>query len=129
MRRSAVRGILPSPSTSVTLVRSSSIVSFPSSASASFSASVTTRPPNVGSSLNQPTMGMTVKPKMVVSNVEIIAAASKSRCWPTRPTVEAPHEPTCKRCNRKNRSLLDRSLKARPIARKKGEDLKSSTEL
>mmetsp|Transcript_19779 Transcript_19779/g.54947 ORF Transcript_19779/g.54947 Transcript_19779/m.54947 type:complete len:200 (-) Transcript_19779:307-906(-) len=88
-------------------------------------ANVTTRPPKVGSSLNQPMMGITVRPNMMVSNSERISALPKSRCCATRPTVEVPQLFTCKSCSLKNREDLEVSSNAACMAIKKGELLKS----
>lgn len=58
---------------------------------------VTMVPPKVGSSLNQPTTGMTVRPNRMVSNDEENSRCSKSMRCATRPTVDAPHDSTCRR--------------------------------
>mmetsp|Transcript_11557 Transcript_11557/g.20885 ORF Transcript_11557/g.20885 Transcript_11557/m.20885 type:complete len:233 (+) Transcript_11557:1263-1961(+) len=115
------------PGASWIWVRSSSIVSW-SPSSFRFLASVTTRPPKVGRSLNQPTMGMTVRAKRVVSKSDSRVWAPKSILCVTSPTVDTPQEPTCSRWSLKNRSLFSLLFRAASMAKKNGLLRNNSTE-
>mmetsp|Transcript_112964 Transcript_112964/g.300097 ORF Transcript_112964/g.300097 Transcript_112964/m.300097 type:complete len:212 (-) Transcript_112964:203-838(-) len=145
MKSPSTSGIRSTPGQVLTIVLCSSIRRAPSASSARPSASVTTRPPKVGSSLNQPRMGITVRPNMVVSKEDSRVPLSKSRRWAMRPTVEVPHESTCSWCSLKNTSAFlagsvhpshwpnkgipGDEFSASSMARKKGEERNSSTSL
>merc|ERR1740123_1560893 len=143
MRTLSINGMRGTPGAVTTRVRCSSMHNAPLSESVSLSASVTTRPPKVGRSLNHPTIGITVKPKMVVSKDDSSTPDSKSNFCPMRPTVLRPQDNTCNWWSlKKSSAFFDGSvapsqrpslgmpgelLSASSIARKKGEDRKSST--
>ena len=93
------------PAAFSTRVFSSSKTIDPSSSTLSPFARLITRPPNVGSSLNQPIIGMTVSRKSMVSKVDESSEPSTSTLCVTRPTVEAPQLITCSSCSRKKSSF------------------------
>mmetsp|Transcript_11671 Transcript_11671/g.21103 ORF Transcript_11671/g.21103 Transcript_11671/m.21103 type:complete len:218 (+) Transcript_11671:123-776(+) len=143
MNMPSSRGSRSRPGAVMTCVRCSSMHKVPFSASVSLSASVTTRPPKVGRSLNQPRIGITVKPKMVVSKEDSRVPFSKSSFWEMRPTVLKPQESTCSAWSLKKSSAFfagsvapsqrprvgmpGELFSASSMARKNGEDRKSST--
>ena len=67
---------------------------------------VTTQPPKVGRSFQNPMIGMAVSEKICVSNSLYNIPLSGSIVWATRPIFDAPHDMVCNSWSLKNNSAL-----------------------